>query len=504
MNVRWKEWAIIAGGLTITLMLMNSVMAGNWSLLLLFLGLIAFIVLVVLAKSPIYLAFGALAPFAISLGPIHHIPPLALALAICTCAIGIKAAAKNFPTRTTGRFAPLIAIFYLLLAVRYCMDPVLPGYAIGIGDDVTGFRSWLDHLIGFGCVLLLGFFITSLVMVKQLFRSLLAFSILFAVVALIIMLIPGMALTRTLASAGIAMGEFSNGWRRFLFLPSMGQFMIVGCLLPNLFATTRLQRSVLLILGIVSVVAGGNRGSALALLVIIGAIWVLKRKPAAVIALMACSIGLILLANVIVEQGWGKTLTPWTRVMSAFSPSLSTEIGATSTVEWRIARWQRALEDIRTHPWLGMGYGGVRGYFRMMSDIADSDPDLELERDVATGLTHNGYISSARALGIPITVLFILIMAARIRTHIKQARRYRADDKVFFEGHVFMCAYLVMMLFALMFGAETRYPTLWMFIALSLILERLKPDEPADNEETFNTDATARTQTPALPIARFF
>jgi O-antigen ligase len=384
------------------------------------------------------------------------------------------------------------------------MDPVLPGYAIGVGDDVTGFRSWLDHLIGLWCILLLGFFITSMVAVKQLFRSILAFSFFFAVIALIFMFIPSMALTQILKTIGVTTGEFSSGWRRFLFLPTMGQFMIVGCLLPSLFATTRPQKAVLLILGIASVIAGGNRGSALALLVITGTIWMLKRKPAAVIALIACSLGLILLANVIVKQGWGRTLTPWTRVMSAFSPSLSTDIGATGTIEWRIARWRRASEDIRTHPWFGMGYGGVRGYFRMMSNITDSDPDLEIERDVATGLTHNGYVSSARALGIPVTVIFILIMAARIRTHIKQAKRHRNGDAAFFEGHVFLCSYFVMMLFMLMFAAEIRYPTLWMFIALSLILERLKPDEPAGTGETLNTDATARAQTPALPIARFF
>lgn len=479
MNIRWKEWIIISVGLTGSLILMNLAMTGNWKMLLIALEALALTGLVVWAKHPAYLAFGILAPFGISLGFIQQVPSLALALTICLCAVCIKSAARHIPARIIISADAIIIVFYLCLVVRYCMNPVLPGYSMGLSEDISGFRSWLDHLIGFTIVLFLGRLITSYTDVRNLFRRLLFFSVLFFFVFIAIMPIPGRSLTLALSSAGIFESEFSNGWRRFVFLPTMGQFMILGYLLPNLFGTTPRQGRILLLLGITAYIAGGNRGSILALFVTVGVIWLLKRKWASVVLLGIGAAGLMLLASVSLERGWIRTATPWGRVMSAFSPGLSTEIGAMGTMDWRIDRWKRAADDIRSHPWLGLGYEGVRGYFRFTSDIANLDPDMEIERDVATGGTHNGYVSSARSLGIPITVLFVLIMVRRVLAHIKQAASHRHRLSPLFEAHVFFCAYLVMTLFILMVGAEIRYPPLWLFIALGLIVERMNPDTEA-------------------------
>jgi len=478
MNERWKEWLVIASGLAGTLMLLNAAVSGSWTPLLFTGFTILLVVLVVKANGPAYLAFGTLAPFGISLGIIQQVPALGLALMISVCGICLKTIIQGKSAPRLGRADWMIVLFYLYLLIRYCVDPVFPGKALGLSEDITGFRSWLDHLLSLIIYLFLGYCIATRADVLKLFRWLLVFAVIFAVIFLTIMFIPGMALSQFLANMGITPGEFDNGWRRFVFLPTMGLFMLMAYMLPTLFGTTPVQGRFLLVLGLIATIAGGNRGSTLALLVMMIVVWMLRKRRLAVAVLCACIAGLIMTVNMLHEQGWIRGGTPLDRVLSVFSPGISTEIGVMGTMEWRVMRWKRAMEDIKEHPWFGMGYGGLRGYFRLLSDVGNADAALEVERDVATGSTHNGYVSSARALGIPITLLFVVIMARRIMMHRRLAALHRLHDRELFEVHAFLCAYLIAMLCILMVGAEIRTPSVWLFIVLGLLVERLVPPLP--------------------------
>jgi O-antigen ligase len=473
MNERWKEWSIIAGGVTGTLLLLNSISVGNWLPLLMVLGGVMIAVLIVKASYPAYLAFGTLAPFGISLWFIQLIPILGLVLALCVCSVWLRAIVQRKAAPQAGRMDVLMAVFYLCLVGRYCIDPVFPGRALGISNDITGFRSWLDHLLGLITFLSLGRLITSLHDVQRLFRWLVIFGLAFTLILVILMFIPGMALNNTLARMGVFVAYFGNGWRRFVVLPGMGIFLIMASLLPALFGITSVQRLFCLAVGSVAVVAGGNRGSVLSLLIMVGVIWMLQKRRWAMGGLFIAVIALALTLNAMIGHGLARTETPWMRVMGAFSPRLSVQIGTADTMEWRLIRWRRAMEDIKMHPWIGLGYGGMRGYFGMLSDVHELSPDLDVERDLATGSTHNGYISTARALGLPITVLFGIIMLRRIAVHLKWAALLRLKDAALFEAHVALCAYLVMSLFILMVGSEIRNPAMWVFIVLSPIVEHL-------------------------------
>jgi len=298
--------------------------------------------------------------------------------------------------------------------------------------------------------------------------------------------------------------KFGNGWRRFVFLPYMGIFMVMAYFLPALFRTTPGQGRLLVTLGLVAIIAGGNRASVYSILIMLVLMWVIRRKFLALGAMSAAVIGMILLSNVVLQKGWVDSETPWSRVLSAVSPKMAVEIGVMDPVEWRLIRWKRAIEDIKQHPWVGTGYGGLKGYFRMLSDIQETSADLDVDRDLATGSTHNGYLSAARNLGIPITVLFVLIVVVRMRVHWCKANPRSHPDAVLSEAHIFLCAYLAMILAVMMTGAEIRVPSLWVFIVLSIIVERLDSAHSSSSCRDLNKDGAVPVQIGVLPNARFF
>jgi O-antigen ligase len=340
-------------------------------------------------------------------------------------------------------------------------------------------------------LLTLGFLITTREDVQKLYSWLAIFSVIIAIVFIPLMFIPGQWLSDVLKEMGVFVTKFGNGWRRFVFLPTMGHFMMMAYWFPTLFRVTPLQARVLFGFGMVAVIAGGGRGAFFSVLIIFVVLSILRRKYLALCVMMLAFGGVILLSNALVQRGYGSSETPWIRVLSAVNPAMAHNIGVDDPIEWRIMRWKRAVEDIKLAPWIGMGYGGISGYFRMLSDVTATSRDLDLERDVATGTTHNGYISLARNLGIPITVLFIIIVLRRMWVHWRQGRRRDHPDKVFLEAHIFFCSYFAMMLAVMMTGAEIRTPVYWAFIALSFIIERLDK-ESGQSMQTLSRDVTAQ------------
>lgn len=498
MNVRWKEWLVIACGLVVTLVLLRFSLEGDRTILLYAIGVVGLISLIIRANCPACLAFGLLAPFSLPVAMVKQVPTLALVLILCIVAIGLRSVVQRRGIPYMGRLNSLIMIFYLYLCIRYACDPVLPGYSIGISNDITGFRSWFDHLIGLIAILSMGFIVTSNEDVQNLFHWISMFSLMFVAVFIGLMFVPSKELSAILESMRIFVTSFDNGWRRFVFLPGMGIFLIMAAMLTSLFRTPLGLRVFFIAAGLIAVVAGGGRGSVLSLVVMISIIWMIEKRYWALIFMFASVMTLAVMANAMVGYGQGRIVTPLVRVMGAFSSKLSTEIGAMETMEWRYARWNRAIEDIKQNPWGGMGYGGVKDYFGMLSDIQETSPDLAVERDVATGSTHNGYIASARNLGIPITILFVVIILLRIHVHWRHARK-RALSDVLTEAHKFLCSYLVVTLLIMTVGGEVTSPTIWVFVALSFIVERLDAELSATSGQALSKDGVAYVPALASP-----
>src|SRR5262249_20310760 len=81
-----------------------------------------------------------------------------------------------------------------------------------------------------------------------------------------------------------------------------------------------------------------------------------------------------------------------------------------STLQWRREqRWPHFLEQVRRHPFLGVG----------------TDVDLSLGDEGNT--PHNGYLSIAVTNGVPALVLFLLLVAAALREAWFASRRAREE-----------------------------------------------------------------------------
>ncbi len=469
---RLVQVLVVIGGVATLLLLLRSVMLGFW---LPILGAVAFVgvlAMVVRARHPAYLAFGVLVPFGITLPFVSGLPILGLVLAL-----GIAERAARY---ATGGTAPsirswdgLAMIFHLSLLGIYLRDPALPGVALGLSQDITGFRSWLDHAMDFGLLVFLGHLITSRQDVSSLFRWLRRWALVFAVAFMVLMFVPSWRLTLFLKQSSVFVSYFGNGWRRFVFLPTMGMFLLLSALLPTLFDISCFRARLLVPVGLAAIIAGGNRGSIVGLLVQLGVISLRKGKFIALSALAMLVALSMLAANALLEHNLVGIENPLMRVMTTFSPKLAEASGSLGTMEWRMVRWRRAVEDIRKHPWAGLGYGGVSDYFALLSPRGGPTEELAVERDLATGSTHNGYISAARALGIPITVMFVLLLPYRIYRHWRLAGACLASERLMGEAHLFICSYLAMFSCMLLVSAEIRAPVLWFFIGLGFILENM-------------------------------
>ncbi len=465
---------MLVGCTVVLIMLLRVALYGSWLPFLAGIFLLVIVFLVVRARHAPYLAFAALAPFAITLPMLSKFPVMGLVLAIGALGVVARRATQGQASvRTIRSWDTLCVVFYLGLFVVYLMHPALPGAAIGMSQDITGFRSWLDHAMGLGLLLFMGSLISTHDEVRTFFRWMWVWAFIFTIVFIPMMFIQNWPLTLLLHRAGVYVSYFGNGWRRFVFLPTMGSIMIMAALLPNLFGVSRFQRRLLAPLGLLAFVAGGNRSSAIGLVIQLAVIALRKGKHLALAVLCIAIAITALAANALFDTGARSIETPVVRIMTTFSPQLARSSGSLGTLEWRVIRWKRAMTDIRRHPWAGMGYGGLKDYFELLSATGGVSTELAIDRDLATGSTHNGYISAARALGIPITVLFIWIMFHRIGRHWRLAGSIQPHNKKLAEAHLFLCSYLAMTACILLVSAEIRSPALWLMLAMGFVIERI-------------------------------
>ena len=131
--------------------------------------------------------------------------------------------------------------------------------------------------------------------------------------------------------------------------------------------------------------------------------------------------------------------------------------------------------DVRRHPWLGVGYGGLDAVFAFTTyeDFQQNSAEI----DVASGTLHNGYIAGARTFGIPFCLLFICLITSRIIIHWRQAVRERDQDPVQSDLHTFVLANLVGLPIAIYIGADLNLPQIWFYIGLGFLINKLKQGE---------------------------
>src|SRR5205085_8899321 len=77
------------------------------------------------------------------------------------------------------------------------------------------------------------------------------------------------------------------------------------------------------------------------------------------------------------------------RILALVSGRVARETDAEASYLWRQARWEIAMFDVRKHPWIGVGYGGLQSAYAVMT--AENYEQTSVEIDVAAGSIHNGF-----------------------------------------------------------------------------------------------------------------
>jgi O-antigen ligase len=367
-----------------------------------------------------------------------------------------------------------IVLFLGWVLMRYCVDPVLPN-ATGFGENVTGFRPYLNYGIDLFLILFLCAVLRRREDFLLLIHWLVFFSFFFIVLLTPLIFTKSVAVANFLTRSGMFVTVFDNGWLRFVSLPFFGCVLLAVALFPNLYFIRRFSRNAAVIVGIMVIVMGGNRSSFLIAILLFLVTALVRRRLVAFGLVALAFVGCLALfrylgENVEFERGVG-----FLRIMSLVSQRVAQETGADANFDWRIVRWERAIQDVRKKPMLGWGYGGLENafVFRDYAEFAAAAVDW----DVASGTIHNGFISGARALGIPGLILFIIAFSHQLNLTGKRLMQLRGVEPILGDFYGFAFVNLAALTIAISTGVDLNSPTLWFFLILGEVIQRIQKSE---------------------------
>jgi O-antigen ligase len=463
----------LGAAVTIALCLGISIATENYALLIFGATVVIVGILVLMPGYVPLFVFGLLMPFSLPVPFIFGFPFLFIALGICALKYWLQRGLQN--SQQPMRFNAVdfsIGLFFTWAFLRYCMKPAFPNL-MGWGTNVTGFRAWLSYALSFGVLFFMGRFVANRAGLLKLMRWLAYVSIFFIFVFVPVTLSKSVALGDLFMQLGMFVAPFDNGMLRFVALPGFGLFLLSLLLLPNLLKLSRAGWCLAFALGTMAVILGGSRSGLGMAFIVVTATLLLRRKFLQFEIVM----GSALLVSAVAYFA-GPTLSQlpqsgFFRVFALVSPALAEATGGDANMEWREIRWQRGLEEIRKHPLLGVGYGGLEN--ALSSDVQTEEENEDM--NLATGGVHNGFIAGALALGIPATLLFIYVLITQIFTNAHRALALRKADPVVAEVHCFVCANLLAYAAGIFIGSDINDPVIWFFLALGLFVSQLRRQE---------------------------
>lgn len=418
------------------------------------------------------LALAVLSPINLPLPFVWNFPFVLLMLCLCFLKYVLqRALAPASVPRLVPALNWLTVVFFAWVAIRYLMDPVLPGVAVGRGNDVTGFRAYLNFFTCFFLLLTIGLYVGNIQQGLSFIRSLISVAFLFCAVFVPLTLTKSALIANVLTGFGMYVSTYDNGWLRFVVLGIFGQMVVAGAMLPEVVPLRkRYLRFALFAFGMVAVLLSGNRTSVVMVALLVVTIAFMRRQR---LLFLGCLVGVM----VFLAGSWyiGENLrfasgVGFYRFVTLVSGRAAEISEASQSVQWRVARWERAMYDIKRRPFVGMGYGGLQRAF-VYSNRAEYE-NAAIEIDVAAGSIHNGYLASARALGIPATALFVVIVLLAGLREFGEIRRTRDRDPVRAQLHIFVLANLLTMLLEAYVGHGINNPLVWLLMGLGVALTR--------------------------------
>jgi len=425
------------------------------------------------------IAFGLVSPINVPIPFIRQFPFVALMLGLCLFKYMIRRWLTHMRDPSPPRLSIPIsfALFFGWVCMRYCLDPVIP-HLRQFGENVTGFRPYVNYAVCFGLVVLIGLFLRRVDDIKSLLRWMAALSTFFICLLIPLSVSKSLAAADILSQLGMFVTFFDNGWLRFTVLSGLGLLLLVFGLLPRVSGWGRTRSRVMVALGLAAIIMGGNRSSFLGAAAAVAAIALVRRR---LLGLAAAIAGLVLILGVFRYMGENFTFHEGVgvqRILSLVSPRVAALTGADATVIWRQKRWERAMQDIYRRPWVGYGYGGLENAF-VFAGRAGYDA-AKVEIDVVSGAVHNGFIAGARAFGVPALGLFLVILIGRTYSSARLALRLGESDPEQSELHCLAFAQLTALVPAVFIAYDLNFPGLWFYLFLGVLVERLKAREAAE------------------------
>ncbi len=446
--------------------------SGDYFNLIIFTLLCGLIITVIAPGYSALLAFGILCPFVVPLPGIYALPFICLILGLCWVKYLLRRGLNKRADRSyVSSLNFWFSIFFLWVAIRYSISPVAPGIAIGKGEAVTGFRAYFTYAFTFILVVGLGFFCPGHQEIYSVVKWMGIFSAGFIVLFIPLIFTKSLMVAAVLGELGQFVTFFDNGWLRFVSLAGFGSTLIELALLRTLMPVPRFWRVLVFVLGTAAVVMGGNRGSFVMILVIIVSIIFFQRRYLLAIFAIVFTSLILLLFNFIGESYHFDRGVGFFRILSLVSTRVAEMTDAADNVRWRQVRWERALQDVYASPIFGVGYGGLGRAF-IYSDAMQYE-SARVEIDVASGTIHNGFISGARALGVPALLLFMWLWVSQVFLQGRQALRYRGTDEFKSDLHSFTAANLLSLAPAIYIGSDLNQPIIWFYLGIGVVLSRL-------------------------------
>ena len=417
------------------------------------------------------LALGIMFPLTLPVPFVRGIPTHMLVFSLCVVSLFVNEGMgrRKFKLQSVVPVALPILVVYLIL--RYLWKPALPSYSLGLSMDVSGFRVWAGLFLGLVTAISLPSFLGSKRLVSQCLRGLLLVSLFFTIIFMILMFFPDYRVLKILHSFGLTIGFLQNGWIRFQHLSMYGVVLVTGALLPVAFGVKSMRgRCSLVVLGLLAEMLGAARSGWISLLVVAFAILFLTKRYKAVLSMLAILTLSVLVESFALTAGWIKSDTPGVRVLSFMDEGLRYDTGTDVTVEWRYARWRMAVRDIRGSPFFGKGFGGLS---EAMLDYNAYDPrksfGSNVAVDVASGGTHNGYLSFSRGVGIPACVLLCWVLISCLLKLFLLVQNRGLDSQTR-EASIFVVAMLGAIMVQMMTAFEVQDPQLWLYFGLGGVL----------------------------------
>jgi hypothetical protein len=438
---------------------------------------IALVTITILVPGYAFLmAFGLLCPFALPLPFVYGMPLLALVLGLILTKVIVRRTLEKRSGPTARTILPLsIILFFGWIGLQYAMNPVLPGIAIGVGENVSGFRAYANYALCFVLLLCVGFLFQTREQLISLVRWMALISAVFALILIPLIFTKSLSVGTTLARLGLYVTFFDNGWLRFVSLAEFGTILFTLSLLPTLLPGAKYVRLGAFMLGLAAIVMGGNRSAVVMAFAILLVIAVLRRRVLFFVFAVVFTAALLLVLNYVGENLPSTQGVGFLRVAALVSGRAAEMTDAAESVLWRKIRWDRAMQDVYSHPFVGVGYGGLERAF-IFSDRRDYEQS-SVEIDVASGTIHNGYIAGARALGIPALLLFVYILVRQTMQQSLRAMRSRFCDPHLRDLHCFVAAHLIATAIHAYIGLDLNSSRLWFFIGFALLLLGLKARE---------------------------